>query len=583
MIMLVVLFSWLVIGMAAFIFGKAIVDRVYLDDLQTMGKLDIYMVAGIIFLNVYAQFFSLFYKLGGIACTILGVIGIALVVVEAVRYRRRMRGSVSAQPVDSQPMSDFSCAAPGSLRQFFAAHKWQVLAAFLCLLLTLVWTNRKPWHYDTGLYHAQAIRWIEEYGVVKGLGNLQMRLAYNSAFMSLQALFSFVWLVGQSLHTLNGFFSFAGLTYAFTTLKKNGEPLWWNTANLLRAAMVIYIVMERDNISSCGTDLLSMLLLLYISIKWCEARESESLTMQCFCCVAAVYAVTVKLSAAVLVLLVIYPAVLLIRRREFRKIIGNLFAGILIALPFLIRNVIISGYLIYPYAELDLFSVDWKMDEAVLQMDRQDITMFGRGITNAAEYGQTFSEWFPHWFLAKSAGEKIMIVFGTLAAVTVCCFLVQSLRRRRYDKAVFMAVSLGGLLFWFASAPLMRYGQVYFMILLSVALGEWKWLPKEKCLGVLMPVLLLLSGVLYLEKAGTLAEYKGADWISQPTYLAWQASQYDVDGEYIWLPDDGDQVGYAAFPNTSSAQQLKCLRLRGTSLKDGFYHDEKRELRKVGE
>jgi hypothetical protein len=456
------------------------------------------------------------------------------------------------------------------------------MAALLCLLLTLVWTNRQPWHYDTGLYHAQAIRWIEEYGVVKGLGNLQMRLAYNSAFMSLQALFSLVWLVGQSLHTLNGFFCFAGLTYAFMTLKKNGEPLRWNTANLLRAAMVIYIVMERDNISSCGTDILSMLLLFYISIKWCEAQESDNLTLQCFCCVAAVYAVTVKLSAAVLVLLAIYPAVLLLKRKEYGKILGNLSAGILIALPFLIRNVIISGYLIYPYAELDLFSVDWKMDEAVLQMDRQDITMFGRGITNAAEYGQTLSQWIPHWFWAKSLREKLIIVLGTLAAVTVCCFLVQALRRRRYDKAVFMAVSLGGLLFWFASAPLMRYGQVYFMILIAVALGEWKWLPKEKCLGVLMPVLLFLFGVLYLEKIGALTEYETTDWVSQPTYLAWQASQYDVDGEYIWLPDDGDQVGYLAFPNTSSTKQLKCLRLRGTSLKEGFYHDEKRELRKVG-
>jgi hypothetical protein len=580
--MLVVLFSWLVIGMAAFIFGKVIVDRVYRNALQTMGKLDIYMVAGIIFLNVYAQFFSLFYKVGGIACTILGVIGMALVVVEAVRCRRRVRGCGSAQTVHSQPTSALSCATSGSLRQFFAAHKWQFLAAFLCLLLTLVWTNRQPWHYDTGLYHAQAIRWIEEYGVVKGLGNLQMRFAYNSAFMSLQALFSLVWLVGQSLHSLNGFFCFAALTYAFTTLKKNGEPLRWNTPNLLRAVMVLYIVMERDNISSCGTDLLSMLLLLYISIKWCEAREQDSLTMQCFCCVAAVYAVTVKLSAAVLVLLVVYPACLLIKRKEFGKILGNLFAGILIALPFLIRNVLISGYLIYPYAELDLFSVDWKMDEAVLQMDRQDITMFGRGITNAAEYGQTFSEWFPRWFLAKSAGEEIMIVLGTLAAVMVCCFLVRSLRRRRYDKAVFMAVCLGGLLFWFTSAPLMRYGQVYFMILIAVALGEWKWLPKEKCLGILMPALLFLFGVLYLEKIGTVTEYEYTDWISQPPYLVWQASQYDVDGEYIWLPDDGDQVGYLAFPNTSSAKQLKCLRLRGTSLKEGFYHDEKRELRKVG-
>jgi hypothetical protein len=374
-----------------------------------------------------------------------------------------------------------------------------------------------------------------------------------------------------------------GLTYAFLTMKKKGEPLRWSTANLLRTAMVIYIVMVRNEISSSGTDILSMLLLLYIGSKWCEKTEEEtdSLNPWCFCCLAAVYAVTVKLSAAVLVLLVVYPAYMLIKRRAYGKIIGNLLAGILIAIPFLIRNVIISGYLIYPYSGIDLFSVDWKMDEAVLEMDRQDITMFGRGITNAADYDQSLSQWLPHWFLSKEWSDRTIVILGTAAAVMVCYFLIKALRNKRFDKAVFMAVSLGGLLFWFVSAPLMRYGEVYFFIMMAIALGEWQCAPKTKLLRYGVPVLLLLLGIMYYRKVGSLLEYDRADWLTQPDYLNWTASQYDVDGWYIWLPEEGDQVGYLAFPNTSSAKQLKTLRLRGDSLKDGFYHAEKRELQKV--
>jgi hypothetical protein len=347
--------------------------------------------------------------------------------------------------------------------------------------------------------------------------------------------------------------------------------------------MVIYIVMVRNEISSSGTDILSMLLLLYIGSKWCEKTEEEtdSLNPWCFCCLAAVYAVTVKLSAAVLVLLVVYPAYMLIKRRAYGKIIGNLLAGILIAIPFLIRNVIISGYLIYPYSGIDLFSVDWKMDEAVLEMDRQDITMFGRGITDAADYDQSLSQWLPHWFLSKEWGDRMIIILGTAAAVMVCYFLINALRNKRFDKAVFMAVSLGGLLFWFVSAPLMRYGEVYFFIMMAIALGEWQCAPKTKLLRYGVPVLLLLLGIMYYRKIGSLLEYDRADWLTQPDYLNWTASQYDVDGWYIWLPEEGDQVGYLAFPNTSSAKQLKTLRLRGDSLKDGFYHAEKRELQKV--
>ncbi len=566
--MLMVLFSWLVTGTAAFIFGKAVVDRVYRYDLQTMGKLDIYIVAGIVFLNVYAQFFSLLYKVAGIACTILGIAGAGIVFL----YGLREKGSWG---LDKSAIIDR-----------FMKYRVQIVTAVVCLCITLVWTTRQPWHYDTGLYHAQAIRWIEEYGVVPGLGNLQMRLAYNSAFMSLQALFSLEWLVGQSLHSLNGFLCFIGLTWAMTTIKvkdKYRNKSVWQTSDLLKAATVIYIITQRSHISSCGTDILSMLLLLYISAKWCELAErgEQSVNPWCFCCLLGVYAVTVKLSAAVLVLLVIYPAYLLIKGKEYKKIFGNLLTGILIALPFLIRNVIISGYLIYPYSGIDLFDVDWKMDEAILEMDRQDITMFGRGITNADEYSKTLAEWLPDWFFVKTLDEKLLIICGVAAAVAAIYKFFGYVRSRHYEKTVFIAVSLGGLLFWLVSAPLMRYGAVYFFVLIALALGEWQCRYREKMLSALALILVVPFLIIYISKVKDLTGLEPEYWIRQPDYIAWQASQYDVDGEYIWLPDSGDQVGYMAFPNASSEQQLKTLALRGDSLRDGFRHTEKRELRKV--
>lgn len=565
--MLMVLFSWLVIGTAAYIYGRTIVDGIYRHDLQTMGKTDVYVVMGIVFLNVYAEFFSLFYKVAGIACTLLGAAGIAIVLLYIVRRKRCI--------TDSQI----------TIRGSLVKYRRQMIVGVLCLFFTLVWTTREPWHYDTGLYHAQAIRWIEEYGVVPGLGNLQMRLAYNSAYMSLQALFSLGWLVGQSLHSLNGFLCFAALTWAFTTIsvRSTEERKAWQTSDLLKVAMVIYIVLMRNTISSCGTDILSMLLLLYISAKWCEAaeREEKSLNPWCFCCLLGVYAVTVKLSAAMLVLLVIYPAFKLLKEKEYKKILGNLLTGIVIALPFLIRNVIISGYLIYPYSGIDLFSVDWKMDKAILEMDRQDITMFGRGITNADDYGKTLVEWLPEWFLSKEWNDKVIIICGVAAAIVVCWQLIRYLRRRNYEKSVFLAVSIGGLLFWMVSAPLMRYGEVYFFVLIAIALGEWQYRYRDRALMLLVAVLLVPLMAIYVSRVKELPQLEAKYLVRQPDYLAWPASMYEVDGEYIWLPDSGDQVGYAAFPNTSSGKQLKALVLRGDSLKDGFRHGGKREPRKV--
>ena len=43
--------------------------------------------------------------------------------------------------------------------------------------MTAYFASRGLQHTDTGIYHAQAIRWYEEYGLVKGLGNLQQHFA----------------------------------------------------------------------------------------------------------------------------------------------------------------------------------------------------------------------------------------------------------------------------------------------------------------------------------------------------------------------------------------------------------------------
>lgn len=92
--MVAVVFSWLMMGALALIFGKAIVDRIYRDDLDTMGKWDFYLMAGIIFLNVYAQIFSLFYKVSKTACLILFAAGAVLVCRYLVVWIRERKSSL---------------------------------------------------------------------------------------------------------------------------------------------------------------------------------------------------------------------------------------------------------------------------------------------------------------------------------------------------------------------------------------------------------------------------------------------------------------------------------------------------------
>lgn len=560
--MLTVLMSWLVIGGASFLFGKAIVDFVYKKNLRCMGRLDSYIVAGIVFLNVYAQLFSVFYKVAGIACTILGLAGILIAVGYGIRYFRRV----------PRPR-----LLPGMEKTRMSAGR--VILLVVCFVSAALWTTQDPGQYDTGLYHAQAIRWIEEYGVAPGLGNLHMRLAYNSAFMSLQALFSLEWLVGQSLHTLNGFFCLCALLYAFGTVRTLGRETW-RTSDLLKCAAVIYVVKSRYSIASPGTDIWAMLLILYICIKWCEFNESgeKETAPWCFVCLVGFYALTVKLSAAAIVILVIYPLCLLIGRKDFRRIVYNGIAAILIVLPFLVRNVMISGYLVYPYAGIDLFPVDWKMNPAVVESDsRYNLTMWARGFTDIESYEKTLPMWLPHWFLHQSTGYRVLLIAGAVCAVVVLYLIWKRLREKQYEQAAILGASLVCLVFWLVTAPLIRYGQVYVFIVMAMALGGW-----ERRFSVRQRDIVSLAGMLFMVLAlglfaGKILEVGDMEaqyWVKQPPYGAWPAVQVRVGDVIIWEPVDSDLIGYPAFPSTPQGGQLDHLELRGGGFEDGFRYTE---------
>lgn len=559
--MATVLFSWLLMGAASLIFGKAIVDRVYRDDLDVMGKADVYMIAGIIFLNVYAQIFSFFDQVAGAACIFLFVAAVIL----AGRY------------LTACMRERKSLLKPGFLGGGVEAYRLSLVLAGI--FGTLAWMLQLPSHYDTGLYHAQAIRWVEEYGIVPGLGNLHMRLAYNSAFICLQALFSLKWLLGQSLHTLNGFFCLFCIGYAIMTVRRDKEQRW-NVSDILKCFMLLYIVLQRHHLSSPCTDLWAMLLAFYVSIKWFELteRKEQAEAPWCFVCLTAVYAVTVKLSTAPMVLLVVYPLSLLISKRDGKRILGNIAAAVLIALPFLVRNVILSGYLIYPYAGIDLFPVDWKMAESVVDNDSFLIKAYGWGYTGKQEYETSLLKRIPHWFQTQGTGTRMLILAGTVCAVILLFLLYKNVRARKLRECTFIATILISLLFWFMTAPLDRYGAVYFMIVIAVVIGElcgWKWSAAMNVLTDMaaIVVMVVLCGI-YMGRLEVVYTTEREYVVRQPDYPEWAVVSQQIDNVTVWVPKEGDQAGYSAFPSAPNKMGLQKVHLRGDSMKEGFYIEQ---------
>ena len=548
--MLTVLLSWIIIFIITLILGYGIVELLYKESRQYVSSIDVYLVMGIVMVNVYAEMFSVFYKVKALACMFLFVLGVVLVVIYYVLGRK---GLMKWEKIH------------------ISNYQWLLL---ICIILaTAAWTTGFPKHYDTGLYHNQAIQWIEKYGVVPGLGNLHNRFAYNSAFMPLQALFSLEWLTERSLHTVNGYVCCLFLAYAILSCS------FWRRksivlSDLFKFTVLIYVYDIREIISSPSTDILAMALILYVCIKWCEFVEGEvddalPYTMLSVICV---YLVTVKLSVACSVLLAVYPAVLLLKRKKWKDIAINIVLGLVIIIPWLVRNVMISGYLVYPYPQIDLFKVDWKMPASVLTYDSREIMVWGRGMMDVADFDMKIGEWFPIWF--EQQEWKELIIVGLLASVTVLILRsIKFLKEKKIYAAwdILLCYSAVTLVVWLYSSPLMRYGMVYLLIPICLCGGGLletikKSYKIQKFIRVVVPMLLLPFFITYTVKIGNVSS-----WYRQENY-AWNLTQEKEieNGVKIWLTEGSDQSSYDVFPCIPYEGMLERIELRGETLEDGF-------------
>ncbi|OCC28674.1 putative membrane protein [Leptospira interrogans serovar Canicola] len=78
-----------------------------------------------------------------------------------------------------------------------------VIITFPFLLSALVFSLNPPFAYDSGLYHIQSIKWIQEYSVVPGLANLHGRFGFNPNIFTIFALTSLKEIFKQEIFSVN--------------------------------------------------------------------------------------------------------------------------------------------------------------------------------------------------------------------------------------------------------------------------------------------------------------------------------------------------------------------------------------------
>ena len=546
--MLVIFISWVCLGGSAYLWGMLTLKAFGKIEMLQRKRLIYTFLCGICMLTVYAQIYSLFGGVGMIALS--GVLAADLIIL--ICYRKEIIQDL---------LSLIKCAGIG-----------RILTVLITGFLVLKISAELIYNPDTSLYHSQAIHWIEDYGAVKGLGNIHSRFAFNSSFLCLQALFSFRGFYFRSLHSVNGFLVWILISYALCSMKI-WEQKKISVSDFLKICLLVFESVNAREFSSPGTDLFAHSLSIFIICEWVALLEenSEDTPVFALLSILCLYAFTLKLSSAVIILLAVLPAVRLVKARKWREIGWYLTAGFIVVIPFLIRNIMISGYLIYPFEKLDLFRVEWKMPKGVSAYERNRTKAWAEEIFGILHLNAPITEWFPYWFQAQSRQFIALLIADIIACITLAGYGIQCVKRRKGWEWIHLSFVLTAcLIYWFKAAPHIRFGRPYILmppfLVIGLFFSQFKGTKKGAAFALQLAVIGFCCKPVY-------SLWKFADsviWypISCVDYQQVSGTEKTIDGLSFYVPDDAEP-DYYLFPALSDLSIGK-TGLLGNDYSDGF-------------
>ncbi|RFP64800.1 hypothetical protein D0N36_12235 [Hymenobacter lapidiphilus] len=447
--------------------------------------------------------------------------------------------------------------------------------------LLLLHAVQRPILADTGLYHAQTVQWLQTYPVVPGLGNLHGRLAFNSHLHLLTAFFSAransPWAsLGQQ--AVGSFWFVLLISYAARQLARPRPSV--ALAVYGGFSLVFTFIAFRPWVSSpmpdSGVTILTLLVLGWLLEKLLQTGSPEPLSRAEVGLLAALLAtaITYKASAGYLAL----PLGFILWRLRptglsaprLLSLVGLM--GAVVALPWVGRNVVLSGYLVYPLAPWAALPFDWTIPTAQTTADLLEIRHFARWPGGDWAIGGQLpaADWIPFWWRQQAFHDQLL----ALAILALALLLGLRYLRARAGEQQSAAVLFGLLLaccgLWFATAPAFRFGYGYLVGAAALGAGLLAGgLPGGRWLWRAALTLTLVYGLNGLRHE--ISRFHSATWFRPAPYADPHMVSTRLEGRLVRLgmPNHGLRCNNAPLP-CAAGPLPPDLHWRGPHISQGF-------------
>lgn len=432
---------------------------------------------------------------------------------------------------------------------------------FMVSLAAVLAVIGRPGTGDIADYHLQGIKWAEWFANIPGLGNFNRPLANNNWWFNVQAFLGFSWAGVQSVYVGNGIFFITVFFWFFRSEPSSRAHQW------LRSMFLLFWVLSLKTafIGAVTPDIVvtgTLFLLVDFSILLFVKPHLKSQGIWVMLLLVS-WVLTVKATALSFGMLLLPFMIEWVKQKQWKRLSLSVIPVLIFMLPWLIGNVIISGYFLYPFHQLDFFSVDWKLPKEMLQWETFSIKNWGK-ISGQDVYitaQMSLMEWLPIWFSKLDVLNKLLVI-GFVLCTPLIWLRVWSKKELLWP-ALFV---ISGFTLFFVNGPHPRFLFGYMVSTLGIFLYLFSdkisiEIPSIFWKGLLGVMLLFL--LVKTSSDGSLKQ----GWLQPKSYPSINVTSIEIDWFKAFETREGSTC-WDKWPCTY--YMIPGTEMRGTEVAEGF-------------
>ena len=341
--------------------------------------------------------------------------------------------------------------------------KKDLLTYFIIVFLLLPIFISQKYHEDFGYYHLPySLAFIEE-KIVFGFANIDIPYVYNSIWLNLYPIF-FIENKNFDFLTLPSFLLFLSfIIFSIKNIIEKKDQI--KNSDYYLIVILFYFLLKFTRISEFGVDFPAVIfsvLSIYYFIKFYETKENlDKKSFFYFNLFFAIFAVLIKLSAALIIILPIFLFLTNFKDLKFYILSLRFLAILFLCIIFFIQQFIYTGCFLFP-TTLTCVNVSWFNPEHIDLSKRLELInksySSAKGIYSPEEYLSNFN-WFLIWIKRnfKEILEHLMtmilpiLIFVLISKKKLGTILVFE------KKLILVFFIILSLIFWLNYSPVFRF------------------------------------------------------------------------------------------------------------------------------